>query len=397
MKQIIKFLSALALMVSVGIFSCVAYGEMQLPDEYNVVAGGSVDLGESLFSTGKAVSAQGGYELDVKAFGVIPVKTAKVKVSQRRYVTVGGEIFGVRLYTRGVLIVGSEEIETDSGPVNPAERAGLKKGDIILMINGLPVSRNNDISAAVESSGGDEIALTIERSGKKQEIKLLPVRCSEDSKYKAGLWVRDSSAGIGTVTFYDRKTGVFAGLGHAVCDVDTGAELPISGGDAVNATIKGCYKGKDGKPGELCGVFAAGEIGELYENCSVGIYGAFSELPKVGELPVAIIDEVKTGKAQIISTVDSEGPQYYDIEITRIYSKSGQRNMTIEVTDERLIKKTGGIVQGMSGSPIIQNGMLVGAVTHVFVNDPTKGYAIFAQTMLDEAQRIASPGLSAAS
>ena len=245
--------------------------------------------------------------------------------------------------------------------------------------------------------GGDEVELLIERAGKKQTVKLLPARSKVDSKFKAGLWVRDSSAGIGTVTFYDRKNGIFAGLGHAVCDVDTGEELPISGGDAVNAAVKGCYKGKDGSPGELCGVFAPGEIGELYENCGIGVYGAFSELPKTVEMPVAIADEVKTGKAQIISTVDADGPQYYDIEITKIYTKSGQRNMIIEVRDKRLIEKTGGIVQGMSGSPIVQNGMLVGAVTHVFINDPLKGYAIFAQTMAEEAERISSPGYSAAS
>ena len=149
--------------------------------------------------------------------------------------------------------------------------------------------------------------------------------------------------------------------------------------------------------GTLCGVFAPGEIGELYENCGIGVYGAFSELPKTGEMPVAIADEVKTGKAQIISTVDADGPQYYDIEITKIYTKSGQRNMIIEVRNKRLIEKTGGIVQGMSGSPIVHNGMLVGAVTHVFINDPLKGYAIFAQTMAEEAERISSPGYSAAS
>ena len=394
MRQVIRFFSAVALMLSVGIFSCVAYGEIQLPDEYCVVAGSGAEIGESVFSASAAASPQGDYELEVKAFGLFPVKTARVKVSQRRYVTVGGGIFGIRLYTRGVLIVGSEEIDTASGAVSPAARAGLKKGDIILEINGAPVSRNNDISSAVESSGGDEIELLIERAGKRQTVSLLPARSRTDKKFKAGLWVRDSSAGIGTVTFYDRKNGIFAGLGHAVCDVDTGEVLPISGGDAVNAAIKGCYKGKDGSPGELCGVFAPGEIGELYENCGIGVYGAFETLPQGEEIPVAIIDEVKTGKAQIISTVDGNGPQYYDIEITKLYTKSGQRNMTVEVCDERLIEKTGGIVQGMSGSPIIQNGMLVGAVTHVFVNDPRKGYAIFAQTMIDEAERISSPGYS---
>ena len=306
----------------------------------------------------------------------------------------GGIPFGVKLHTDGVLVVNVCDVRCGTAGKRPAMDAGLKKGDIILEINGAPVSRNNDISSAVESSGGDEIELLIERAGKRQTVSLLPARSRTDKKFKAGLWVRDSSAGIGTVTFYDRKNGIFAGLGHAVCDVDTGEVLPISGGDAVNAAIKGCYKGKDGSPGELCGVFAPGEIGELYENCGIGVYGAFEALPQGEEIPVAIIDEVKTDKAQIISTVDGNGPQYYDIEITKLYTKSGQRNMTVEVCDERLIEKTGGIVQGMSGSPIIQNGMLVGAVTHVFVNDPRKGYAIFAQTMIDEAERISSPGYS---
>ena len=271
----------------------------------------------------------------------------------------------------------------------------LKFAVELLGIIGDHAGGSDGVARDGESRGAVE--LLIERAGKKQTVKLLPARSKVDSKFKAGLWVRDSSAGIGTVTFYDRKNGIFAGLGHAVCDVDTGEELPISGGDVVNAAVKGCYKGKDGSPGELCGVFAPGEIGELYENCGIGVYGAFSELPKTGEMPVAIADEVKNGKAQIISTVDADGPQYYDIEITKIYTKSGQRNMIIEVRDKRLIEKTGGIVQGMSGSPIVQNGMLVGAVTHVFINDPLKGYAIFAQTMAEEAERISSPGYSAAS
>lgn len=190
MKQIIRFFSAVALMLSVGIFSCVAYGDIQLPDEYSVVAGSGADIGESVFSASASASPQGEYELEVKAFGVFPVKTARVKVSQRRYVTVGGEIFGIRLYTRGVLIVGSEEIETASGAVDPAARAGLKKGDIILEINGSPVSRNNDISSAVESSGGDEVELLIERAGKKQTVKLLPARSKVDSKPVCGYATR---------------------------------------------------------------------------------------------------------------------------------------------------------------------------------------------------------------
>jgi len=289
-------------------------------------------------------------------------------------------------------------VQTDKGLVNPAQRAGIKKGDIILKINGLPVSRNNDIASAVEKSNGETIELSVQRGDSVKTVTLLPARSVSDGKLKAGLWVRDSSAGIGTMTFYDEKNGMFAGLGHAVCDVDTGERLVISGGDAVNACVKGCYKGTQGTPGELCGVFTHGDIGQLYENCDKGIYGAYESLPSRKAVPVALVDEVKEGKAQIVSTVDDNGPQYYDIEITKIYSKTEQqRNMVIKVTDKELLEKTGGIVQGMSGSPIVQNGMLIGAVTHVFISDPTQGYAIFAQMMIDESDKIVSQKLKAAS
>ena len=195
---------------------------------------------------------------------------------------------------------------------------------------------------------------------------------------------------MGTVTFVDNTTGLFAGLGHAICDVDTGDAMPLRTGDIVGATIRGCVKGTSGTPGELCGVFSTGVIGELFINGNKGVYGILNKTEKKAKrIPVALCEEVKVGKAEIISTVNGTTPDYYEIEIVKIYKSDGEeKNMVIKVTDEDLLKKTGGIVQGMSGSPIIQNGMLVGAVTHVFVNDPQQGYAIFAEQMLDTADTL---------
>ncbi|NLB36038.1 MAG: SpoIVB peptidase [Clostridiales bacterium] len=331
------------------------------------------------------------YEANIRVLNVFPVKSTKVTVSQRRYVYYGGSVFGLKIYTNGVVVVKIDEVSTEKGSKNPAAEAGLIIGDTIKKIDGKPVGKNDDVSAAIEGSKGKKLTLTVERNGKTLTLTLTPALSLADGKYRAGLWVRDSSAGIGTLTFYDSKTKVFAGLGHAVCDVDTGRKLPISGGDALKANINGCYKGTDGSPGELCGTFTSSQIGSLNINDNTGIYGICingSLITK--QIPVALTGEVKQGKAQIVSTIDENGPQYYDIEITKLYSDSSsvEKNMVIKVTDEELIRKTGGIVQGMSGSPIIQNGMLVGAVTHVFVNSPLQGYAIYSQTMLETADSL---------
>ena len=196
------------------------------------------------------------------------------------------------------------------------------------------------------------------------------------------------------LTFYDPESRIFAGLGHAICDVDTGEEMPLLAGDIVDAHINGCYKGTKGAAGELCGVFGSQVMGTLMVNGNTGVYGFMNASSALTgkAVPVALRYEVKTGPAQIIATVDGKTPQYYDVEITKIYSgpDTQVKNMIVEVTDEALIQKTGGIVQGMSGSPIIQNGMLVGAVTHVFVNNPLQGYGIFAENMLHTAENVAA-------
>lgn len=397
MKQCIRIISMICFFVSGVIMMLVIVGYVRIPDEMTIGEYDEMNVGKAYVcqalvnsSTEEASSVEAEYLTSVKLFNLFPVKSARVKVSRRKYVVPGGNAFGIRLYTKGVMVIRIDAVTTASGNASPGRAAGLKEGDMIISVDGVEVYRNRELSAIFASSGGKTLKLKIEREAKTREIDFTPVLCAEDSTYKGGLWIRDSTAGIGTVTWYDRTNGIFAGLGHAVCDTDTGEIMPLSGGDAVEAQIKGCYKGTNGSAGELCGVFSAGTIGSLYINGDTGVYGimdSFDDSERV--VPVALRQEVKTGAAQIICTVDDGGSAYYDIEIEKIIdSKDNRRNLVLRVTDKKLLEKTGGIVQGMSGSPIIQNGMLVGAVTHVFVDDPTEGYGIFAQSMTDTAKEV---------
>ena len=384
LKKCIRIVSVICFFVSGVIMMLLVVGYVRIPDEMTITEYDEINVGKTYvcqalvnYGAEDVSPVETEYSTSVKLFNIFPVKSAKVKVSRRKYVVPGGNAFGIRLYTKGVMIIRIDGVTTPSGNVSPGKAAGLKEGDMIISVDGVDVYRNRELSAIFASSGGKTLKLEIERDSKKKEINFTPVLCSEDSTYKGGLWIRDSTAGIGTVTWYDRTNGIFAGLGHAVCD-------------GVEAEIKGCYKGTNGSAGELCGVFSSGSIGSLYINGETGVYGimdSFDADDKV--VPVALRQEVKTGAAQIICTVDDTGAEYYNIEIRKIFDGTdNQRNMVIKVTDPVLLEKTGGIVQGMSGSPILQNGMLVGAVTHVFVDDPTEGYAIFAQNMTETAQGV---------
>jgi stage IV sporulation protein B len=286
------------------------------------------------------------------------------------------------------LIVSLSEVDTATGKSCPAQKAGLRVGDLIVSINGTQVFTNQEVATLVEQSAGKEMTLQIRRDNILSTVKLKPEKSKNERKYKAGLWVRDSSAGVGTVTFYDSKNNILAGLGHPVCDVDTGEIVPISAGEIVPARIYGVTKSVAGAPGELRGGFENGSLGSLISNCQTGVYGVMNSGMVGQTLEVALKQEICEGKAQIYATIEGTKPDWYSIEITQVNYRdtSVTRNMIIKVTDERLLKTTGGIVQGMSGSPIIQNGRLVGAVTHVMVDDPTKGYAIFAETMLETAR-----------
>lgn len=376
MKRCVRIFSLICFFVSGIVMLLIIIGYVRIPNEMTISEYDAINVGKTYVCQtlvnfdSNASPTEIEYATSVKLFNIFPVKSAKVKVSRRRYVVPGGSPFGIRLYTKGVMIIRIDEVTTSSGNVSPGKKAGLREGDMIISVDGVDVYRNRELSAIFSSSGGKTLKLVIERDSKRRELSFNPALCSEDNSYKGGLWIRDSTAGIGTLTWYDSTSGVFAGLGHAVCDADTGEIMPLSGGDAVEAEIKGCYKGSSGSAGELCGVFSSGTIGSLYINGETGVYGvmdSFDENEKV--VPVALKQEVKTGTAQIICTVDDGGEKYYDIEIEKVFTTDDtQRNLILKVTDPELIKKTGGIVQGMSGSPIIQNGMLVGAVTHVCVN-----------------------------
>ncbi len=397
MRKCVRIFSVICFFIASAVLMFLMIGYVRIPDvmtvnEYDKINIGKTYVCQALVNTSAEKRNADEYITSVKLFNIFPVKEAKVTVTQRKYVVPGGNVFGIRLYTKGVMVIRIDGVTTSSGNVSPGKKAGLKEGDMIISVEGVSITRNKELSKIFAGSGGRTLKMQIERDGHIKEIDFTPV-LSDDSSYKGGLWIRDSTAGIGTVTWYDRNDGVFAGLGHAVCDVDTGEIMPLSGGDIVDARVTGCYKGTSGSAGELCGVFSSGSIGELYINSSTGVFGVLEKYSSTKEvLPIALRQEIVEGPAQIICTIDENGPAYYDIEIKKIFksASNSQRNMTIKVTDKKLIDITGGIVQGMSGSPIVQNGMLVGAVTHVFIDDCTEGYGIFAENMLDTAENIST-------
>lgn len=336
--------------------------------------------------------------------------SASERVSLPESVYVGGMPFGVKFYTEGILVVGFCDVDVTAGDggcrnVNPARDAGLKTKDVIVGVNGeMPVSAAS-LTKAVEESGGKPITLTVKRrtsvhSGKTAKggeraseltVTVTPVKSVSENRYKTGLWVRDSGAGIGTVTFIVPGSNAFAGLGHGICDGDTGDLIPMQRGQVTDVTVSGVERGEVGDPGAIKGYFAPGKTGSLLGNTECGVYGVFAALPASAatKLPVGSKRDVKEGDATILCTLDNGKVCSYCVRITSVDpSATGSKCFTLTVTDPALIEKTGGIVQGMSGSPVIQNGKLVGAVTHVLINDPTAGYGIFIDNMVREMPHL---------
>ncbi len=300
-----------------------------------------------------------------------------------RTVIACGTPFGIKMLTDGVVV-------TDFGAVNgrlsqqsPAEAAGIRKGDVITSVNGIGVYDSISLSDAVQLDPECEIELI--RDGTELEFTVTALISDTDGEYRLGMWTKDSVAGIGTMTYYDPETGVFAGLGHGVSDTSTGIRMPLLSGEITAVTITDVIRGAGGVPGELCGAFISTvEIGKLTLNSDYGVFGICDNSPILSEpVEIARRDEVKAGKAVIYTTTGGMMPEEYEIEIISLdrNSTSPAKNMTVRITDEELLSRTGGIVQGMSGSPIIQNGKLVGAITHVLVGDPSLGYAVFAENM----------------
>ena len=378
----------------------IAAADRELPDEFYVSEGETFSLA-GFFSAAEedqALSAALSGELppraaELRLFGLIPVKTVRMSTEAEEQVLLGGELFGVKMLCDGAIVVKISGVETADGFVSPAKDAGFEVGDIIRSLDDEEISGGSDFSEKLNRSGGGKVTVGVLRGEKTLFFALSPARSARENLLRGGMWVKDSSAGIGTLTFLDPQSGAFGGLGHGICEAESGVLIPISSGEIEKVRLIGCKKAVSGAAGQLQGYFEGGVIGKAALNTETGIYGTlFSEDPGGETVCVAHKQNVKKGAAQILATVDETGPQLYEVEIERVrFGENRQtKNLQIRVTDPRLIEKTGGILQGMSGSPILQEGKLVGAVTHVFLGDPKRGYGIFAETMLRTAQSCAA-------
>ena len=335
--------------------------------------------------------AVGSYQTTLTLGGWLPIKTIRAVVTERPRVTVCGTPFGVKMFSEGALIVGFSEIgQAGGGTSNPAKEAGLRLGDRVICIGQTRTESNEAVKEALDAAEGQSVEVVYIRSGEQKLTTLTPVWDGAAGQWRAGMWVRDSSAGVGTLTFADEELGVFAGLGHPISDSDTGEGVALRSGEIVACSIVGCTSGTIGSPGELKGKFLGTHaLGSIGINGPNGVYGTLRTALPGETRELAFAQEVVPGEAEIWATTEGETPRAYKVRIEKVNDADPRRNMILRVTDPALLAKTGGIVQGMSGSPILQNGRLVGAVTHVLVNDPTRGYGIFAQTMLEQAQQAA--------
>ncbi len=302
------------------------------------------------------------------------------------YVYLGGQSFGVKFYSDGVMVINLESYFNGNEYVCPAKDCGLKINDVITKANGESIGSNEALQNILTNSEGKKVELTVKRNEDIIKKTVKPIK-NTVGMYLIGAWVRDSCAGIGTVTYYDSDKNYFAALGHGICDCDTTALMPLSTGEVVKANISGITKSVAGKAGSLNGYFTDNKIGNLTQNSSIGVYGTTDEyftLPQQ-KIELAQNNEINIGDAEVYTTINNSGVQSFDVKITRICNKNinSNENFVIKITDDRLKDSCGGIVQGMSGSPIVQNGKLVGAVTHVFVNKPDEGFGITAQNMAD--------------
>lgn len=301
-----------------------------------------------------------------------------------------GRSVGIKMLSNSAIVVKLSEINSYDGLISPGIKAGIRPGDVIKAVNGNSIATNEDLENIISNSGGSICALDIIRDEKPISIDVKPIKSLDDDKFKIGVWVRDSMAGIGTLTFADPQTLKFGALGHGINDIDSGILMHLTDGNIVESTVTDVKKGTKGEAGELGGDFTNHTLGTLEKNTNQGIFGELTDMSLIKDLkayPVATKSQIVTGPAKVITNVEGNKTETFDIEIVKILKDGDEthRDMMIKIADPRLIDKTGGIVQGMSGSPIVQNDKIIGAVTHVLINNPEKGYGIFVENMLEQA------------
>ncbi|WP_199622889.1 SpoIVB peptidase [Paenibacillus alkalitolerans] len=335
-------------------------------------------------------------EMQFKLFGAIPFKTVKVNVVPDLKVIPGGQTIGVKIKSKGILVVGHHLVDSGSGKKSsPGDDAKIKVGDLIMEMNGQRLNDVNKVAAIVQEAGERKrpIDIVILRNGEQFQTKIAPAWDAGDKAYRLGVYIRDSAAGVGTLTFYAPDQKAYGALGHVITDMDTQTPIVVGGGEIVYSNVTSISKSHNGEPGEKRAHFFRENkvLGNIEKNTDFGIFGTMNEAPDYGTeknaIPVAFASEVKEGPAHIYTVVDGQKVERFNIEIVHVAKQAfpATKGMIIKITDPRLIEKTGGIVQGMSGSPIVQGGKLIGAVTHVFVNDPTSGYGCFIEWMLRDA------------
>ena len=406
MKKIIKILLMIIILVVVYVYALVI---ANLPDslivfegenlKINTIYGLNINLKDKTYETmltssniGETSFEEEGRQILTASLFNFNIKDIEVNVINKTTVIPVGEVVGIKMYTKGVLVVGMAEIEGEK----PYSGTEIQEGAVIINVNSQEIENTYDLIECINQSKGQEVEITYINNGETKECNIKPVK-AEDGDYKIGLWVRDSAAGIGTVTFYDPENQSFVALGHGITDIDTTELIKISSGELVTTKILSIVKGKSGTPGKIQGTIENQKnIGTIYRNTSLGIYGKVSQISNLlldysKSMEIAMRDEIKIGKAKILCNIENdEGMEEYEIEIVRKFTNNNYDNksMLIKVTDQRLIEKTGGIVQGMSGSPIIQNGKFIGAVTHVIVNNPKEGYAVFGDMLIKQMKSV---------
>ena len=386
MKKRIKCLTLILSVLCSIIYSCIDYTSITTP---NIIysSNNNVIFNNEYINCSNVSGNNSESIYEIKLLNVFPVKNVKVLNSKKQNVILGGDQFGIKIYSSGCIVTSVSGVLTSEGCINPAYDAGIRKGDIIISINDKEISSNNDVEKIVENSH-EKLKIVYERNGKKCTTTAYSVISRADEKRRLGVWIKDSIAGIGTTTFYNPENGITAGLGHGIYDNETNILMPLNDGAVCEVRACGIEKSSSGYIGEIRANLYSDNFGKIIGNNDCGIYFKGDTLE--GEtIEVADISKVYVGKAKLYLSLNGEEKKYYDCNIKKVDYKSDYKNLIVEITDKELLEKTGGIVQGMSGTPIIQNGRLVGALTHVFVNDPKKGYGVFASTMSAETNELA--------